>query len=280
MASDKPTLTRLEHAARQRAWKVLRHSSRLDDDAFLARAAACPGAMTAGALLAEVSGAQELADALAGTEASRWREHERRHDSNGRSALELAPAVDVSGPGRVRALMLYAALRRRRPSVVIETGCFTGSDSALILLALARNAHGHLYTLDLPGYGEAGTSHAFHQSLPQGGLPPDLSPGFLVPLDLRGRWTLRLGDSRDTLPALLAQLSEPVDVFFHDSEHSYGHMMWEYTTIAPHLAPGALLASDDVAANTAFWDFCVAFGLPRIIHSTNANLGAAVWQPR
>ncbi len=55
------------------------------------------------------------------------------------------------------------------------------------------------------------------------------------------------------------------------------HMMWEFTTVAPYLAQGSLLASDDLAFNTAFWDFCAGHALPRLLHRGNANIGATVW---
>lgn len=272
--------TRHELATRTLAWKVLRHASRLDDEAYLGRVAGAPSdaATAARGLLDELRDAPELVAALSTDDAGRWALlHERMaappHDA-------VSALLDLGGPGRVRPLLLYAALRRRRPSVVIETGCFTGWDSAVILLALRRNGHGHLYTIDLPGYTEdKSVDQAFRASLPLGGLPRELSPGFLVPEVLRDRWTLCLGDACTLLPALLGELEVPVDVFFHDSEHSYRHMMWEYTTVAPYLAAGALLASDDLSFNTAFWDFCVGMSLPRVLHRADANVGATVWRP-
>jgi hypothetical protein len=42
----------------------------------------------------------------------------------------------LTGAGRVRALSLYVIARVQPPTTVVETGCATGWDSALILLAL------------------------------------------------------------------------------------------------------------------------------------------------
>lgn len=274
---------RFGRSARTHAWKALRHTSQLDDQAYLDRlSSGYSTTIPAGALLDELRQAPELTEVVTSEDAVRWRS---------RGASEFPPRAPIDeiedlylrGTAKTRALLLYAALRRRRPSLVVETGCFTGSDTVLVLLALTRNAHGHLYTVDLPGYADnASPDNPFQASLPAGGLPHDLRPGFLVPDGLRERWTLRLGDARDLLPKLLRDLNAPVDAFFHDSEHSYGHMMWEYTTVAPHLAPGALLASDDISFNTAYWDFCAGFGLERLLHRGNANIGAAIWraQPR
>lgn len=274
-------LTALERKARLKTWKGLRHATRLDDDGYLARLGSEGNSSprAAAQLLDELVGSEELREGLAGARATEWmRHHERlgRDDLSGAAAV--AARLDLDGPGRGRSLLLYGALRLLRPRVVLETGCFSGWDSAVMLLALKDNGCGRLHTIDLPGYTSEERSAAFRASLPQGGLPPGLPPGFLVPPSLHERWDLRLGDARRLLPELLASLGAPVDVFFHDSEHSYGHMMWEYTSVAPHLRPGAILASDDLSFNTAFWDFCVAHELPRIMHRRNANVGAARWR--
>lgn len=161
-------------------------------------------------------------------------------------------------------LFNYAALRLLRPSVVIETGCSTGWTSALMLLALHRNQHGHLHSIDLrPVSGRRSMDWT---------MPEALEPGFLVPHELRDRWTLTLGDARVELPKLLQQLGH-VDTFYHDSDHTYEHMMWEYTTVWPHLAPSGLLISDDIGWNTAAWDLAVAIGKNVTIHQSNPNFG-------
>ena len=43
-----------------------------------------------------------------------------------------------------------------------------------------------------------------------------------------------IGDSTEVLPQLLARL-ERIDLFHHDSLHSYEHMMWEYNAAFPRL---------------------------------------------
>ena len=77
----------------------------------------------------------------------------------------------------------------------------------------------------------------------------------VCPEALRARHILLLGTSRDTLPSLLADVDH-VDIFFHDSDHSYANMTWEFETAWPKVGPDGLLVSDDVLANTAFFDFC------------------------
>jgi predicted O-methyltransferase YrrM len=71
---------------------------------------------------------------------------------------------------------------------------------------------------------------------------------------LRDRWELTLGRSSDKLPALLKTLG-PIDIFFHDSEHTYDNMVWEFQTVWPGLKPGGKLLAHNVDKNTAFADF-------------------------
>ncbi len=79
---------------------------------------------------------------------------------------------------------------------------------------------------------------------------------FLVPSvicsALGERWDVRLGDVRETLPKLLAELPS-VGLFFHDDLHVPTHMLWEYELVWPRISPGGLLMSDD--ANTGWVTF-------------------------
>jgi predicted O-methyltransferase YrrM len=161
----------------------------------------------------------------------------------------------------------YAAIRWLRPQNVIETGCASGWITSLILLALYHNKSGHLWSLDLP---PRDSSHGMKWT-----LPDSLEPGFVVPPRLRDRWTLELGDTRDTLIPVLNKLGS-VDYFLHDSDHSYCHMMWEYTTAWPFLRKGGLLVSDDISMNVAFWDFSIATHCCPILHQATINVGGIV----
>lgn len=172
---------------------------------------------------------------------------------------------ELAGRAFSSALYCYVALRFLRPATVIETACPTGWMSSLILYALHLNDAGHLHSIELP---------AVEGELSMGwSLPEDLPPGFPVPDSRRDRWTLHIGDVRDRLLPLLSQTG-PVDVFFHDSDHTYDHMMWEFTSAWPYLSSGGLLISDDIRFNPAFWDFSLAMGRDLVIHARNPNLGA------
>jgi predicted O-methyltransferase YrrM len=150
-----------------------------------------------------------------------------------------------------KVLLQYMTIRAFRPEIVVETGVANGVSSAHILLALQKNERGVLYSvgLDDPQY-----------------LPAGKSLGWIIPASLKSRWNLLMGDSLLLLPSLLAKL-RTIDVFIHDSLHTYDHMLWEYRTAFPYLRTGGLLFSDDAAWNPAFCDYCreVAAGHCRIL---------------
>src|SRR5262245_37043410 len=140
-------------------------------------------------------------------------------------------------------LLWFVAPRLLRPECVVETGCATGWTSSLLLLALSLNDKGQLHTIDIPP-----VKGRFDMNFT---LPEHLSSGFLVPESLKTRWSLTLGDTREHLAPLLRSLGQ-IDLFYHDSDHSFVHMMCEYTTVWPHLREGGILLSDDIGCNTAF----------------------------
>jgi predicted O-methyltransferase YrrM len=146
--------------------------------------------------------------------------------------------------GRDALLRLVGAIvKLTQPRVVVETGVALGLTTATMLRAMEENGIGHLYSIDLPGvrYG------------------PDRPVGQWVPAELRHRWTLKLGDSRRLLAPLVAEVA-PIDLFLHDSFHTYPSQRREYVTVWPHLRPGAILASDDVT-NPAFPEFAAEVGV-------------------
>ena len=76
----------------------------------------------------------------------------------------------------------------------------------------------------------------------------------MVPPTLRDRWHFVLGRSQDELPPLLERVGE-IDVFLHDSEHSYECMSFEFRTAWEALREGGVLVADDVNVNTAWEEF-------------------------
>jgi predicted O-methyltransferase YrrM len=151
---------------------------------------------------------------------------------------------------------LYALVRLTKPHLVLETGVFDGVFSACFLQGLLVNSRnegteGRLVSIDLPSYQSirGSTDQLVRTHLPEG-----CEPGWLIPEPLRKRWHLHLGDSRDLLPHVSKEVG-CIDLFFHDSLHTYEHMSFEYQTVWPLLKPGAILLSHDVHWNRAFCDF-------------------------
>jgi hypothetical protein len=160
--------------------------------------------------------------------------------------------------GDFDSLMLYALVRAKKPNIVVETGVASGRSSWIILEAMNENKKGHLYSIDLPKYysGKKPASYLTEEGKEElcGFVPEGKQPGWLVPGRLRSRWTLILGESKKELPQLMEKL-EKTDIFYHDSEHSYENMKFEYSAAWPKIPAGGLLLSDDVTWNNAFKEF-------------------------
>ena len=133
------------------------------------------------------------------------------------------------------ASLAYAYCRARRPAVVLETGVGYGVTTSFVLQALELNGRGHLDSVDLPPL--------YHGA--------DRSIGALVPSRLRHRWSLHRGASSRVLPGVIGRL-ESVDLFIHDSLHSYQTMQAEFRAVTPRLAATALVIADDIEENRAF----------------------------
>jgi predicted O-methyltransferase YrrM len=157
--------------------------------------------------------------------------------------------------GYTEGVYLYAVLRTARPDVVVETGVANGFSTAFSLLALQANETGHLHSVDMPR--EVGREYepgTFYDGEGRAGIPSGSEPGWLIPPALKERWTLILGRSQEELPPLLERLGT-IDIFVHDSEHSFDCMWFEFNAAWPALRPGGLLVSDDVNSTQAFGRF-------------------------
>ncbi|HEX5491052.1 MAG TPA: class I SAM-dependent methyltransferase [Candidatus Udaeobacter sp.] len=136
--------------------------------------------------------------------------------------------------GALDCATLYGLTRWLRPVVVVESGGFIGMSSAFILKALVdeKLATSKLYSIE---------------------LSEDCEQGVLIPDELRSEFEPVRGRIEDLLKA--NRLPESVDMFLHDSSHSYRHMLWEFRAFWPRLRDGGLLVSHDVQMNAAFPEF-------------------------
>ena len=169
--------------------------------------------------------------------------------------------------------VLYIVCRALKPDTVVETGVASGMSSSYILSSLEKNKHGELYSIDLPW---EGTMTYPRRNLDTDGLLRETTrerqSGWLIPDSLRHRWHLIMGRSSETLLPLLDKLGG-IDIFLHDSEHSYQNMLWEYETAWAHLKTGRILLSHNIDMNNAFSHFCRKVGAKGFVL---ANMGGIV----
>lgn len=177
--------------------------------------------------------------------------------------------------GDYDAMVLYATVRKLQPEVVVETGVASGRSSAAILLALEENKKGKLISIDLAEFYE-GEEPEYYQN--QHGvselkayIPKDKKVGWMVPESLRGRWQLVIGDSNVELPKIFAE-HPIIDVFYHDSDHSYETMKHEFALAWPQVRPGGVLFADDIRWNKSWEEFVAANpkGKPYVYRSFGA----------
>lgn len=164
--------------------------------------------------------------------------------------LELETMPDA-GDLRLNSLVPYLAVRALKPKVVVETGVAAGKSSALFLLGLAHNGFGRLISIDLPNDGTVMQDGA--QTTTQ-----NRPTGWLVPEYLRDNWELVLEDSKTALQPMLAGGGTAVDIFMHDSLHTYEHVTFEFTAALSAMKQGGLLMCDNIEegqAGQAFSDF-------------------------
>lgn len=157
----------------------------------------------------------------------------------------------TGGNSFVHAAFLFLTVRKFVPSVIVETGVAQGVSSYVMLKALQINGKGKLISIDLPNRNPEGFAYR-DGTCDWVYTPSGLEPGWLVPSELRTFWELKLGRSFEVLPTIQ---EDDVNVFYHDSEHSYQNMTFEYEWAYNHLKEGGILASDDVSWNEAFFDF-------------------------
>ena len=136
--------------------------------------------------------------------------------------------------GALDCATLYALTRWRRPAIVVESGGFLGMSSAFLLKALVDEGltTAKLYSME---------------------WSEDCDQGALIPNELRSQFVPLRGKVEDFMRS--DELPSFIDMFLHDSSHSYRHMLWEFRQFWPRLRDGGLLVSHDVHMNAAFPEF-------------------------
>lgn len=166
-------------------------------------------------------------------------------------------AYELADIGIEQGLYLYSIIRKLKPETAVETGVCNGFSTAFLLLALAKNQQGKLYSLDFPEV--AGVNYeerTFWEGKRGAAIPQNKEPGWIIPEMLKSRWELTLGRSQEKLPELLRRV-EKIDFFLHDSEHSYECMWFECNEAYKVLSEGGIMMFDDIIMNQAFQNFAI-----------------------
>lgn len=112
----------------------------------------------------------------------------------------------------------YAIVRALQPDHVVETGTDKGLGSVVLAAALLRNGQGRLTTMDV-----------------------NPAAGYLVTGPYAEVTNTIIEDSLHSLATAVSD----VGVFIHDSDHTSRHESAELEAVAPNLAPGACILSDN-----------------------------------
>lgn len=151
-----------------------------------------------------------------------------------RSDNRLLDNPQIWGVENETAKALYTLVRITRPSTVLETGIGNGVSSFIILSALSSNNHGRLISTEVSS-----------------------RVGAIVGGDEKARWTVQTFEPRTSTEEFvhLVEGLDSIDLFMHDSDHSYNHQSMEYTSVLPKMSGNSLITSDDVDYSYAFVDF-------------------------
>ena len=158
-------------------------------------------------------------------------------------------------------IFMYVLCRLLKPEKVLETGIAYGNSSSFILQALNENKKGQLYSID----------YVFRPWETREAI------GSAIPSELRDRWHLIFGPTNKKLKKTLKDLGE-IDIFFHDSLHTYKNMMFEFNAAWQHIKKGGFLLSDDINDNSAFYQFCSSLKLNPVIIGENKKSFLGVLQ--
>jgi methyltransferase family protein len=140
--------------------------------------------------------------------------------------------ICATTPHWARRFGWYAIVRATQPELVVETGTHLGLGSCVLASALLRNGHGRLTTIDI-----------------------DPEAGYLIGGPYASVIDRRTGSSVE----LLAD-TRNVDIFLHDSLHTYDYETLELKAVEGNLSPGAIVLSDNAHDSAALSDWAERVG--------------------
>jgi hypothetical protein len=143
-----------------------------------------------------------------------------------------------------------------------------------MMLALAKNGpHGRLHVIDLPAvFDPMDPAWTVKGQVYGVVIPEGKTSGWIVPDAYRDRLEVWNGDAKALLPKMVDKV-DSIDLFFHDSDHTYDHMMFEFREAKRKLKVGGLMVADDISWNASVWDFADQYGVPSV--NFNGTIGVA-----
>lgn len=129
-------------------------------------------------------------------------------------------------------VFLYAWIMTAKPKIVVETGVASGITTNVIMEALGK-VGGQLYSIDI---------NPKSKDVYRGGHPWN----FVLLKSPRGKSLNKF-----------VQKIQPIDLWIHDSDHSYKWQKFEYEVAKKSLTKKGLLVSDDIDTSSAFGEFAM-----------------------
>jgi len=161
------------------------------------------------------------------------------------------------------ALFLYWLVRQLKPKKIVQCGVCNGLSASFMMLALAKNGpDGTLSVIDLPPVFNPNDPDWMVEGKVYGVVIPEgKTTGWMVPDAYRDRFEVWNGDAKDLLPKMVDKV-DAIDMFYHDSDHTYDHMTFEFREAKRKLTPGGLVVGDDISWNASVWDFADEWSVP------------------
>jgi predicted O-methyltransferase YrrM len=149
--------------------------------------------------------------------------------------------------------LLGDVIRIEKPQIMIETGVESGYSTEHFLVAMDDAKVGHLYSCDPAPSGFYNANPIVHP-----------------------RFTFIREPSYTALDKIFKEAGR-LDLFLHDSDHSFKCQTWEYEWAWEHVSPGGVIASDDVGWSDTTpdkphhaWDlFCERHGVTSLRKKIN-----------
>jgi Methyltransferase domain len=136
--------------------------------------------------------------------------------------------------GYGRRIGWYAFVRITKPRLVVETGVDKGLGSCVLAAALMRNA-----------------AEGFDGRY----IGTDINPlaGYLFSDSYSSMGKILYGDSLESL----SSLTDVIDIFINDSDHSGAYEAKEYQAVHPKLNYGSIILGDNAHATSSLFDYAL-----------------------